>query len=320
MKGFIQFIKRYKVLLLIELLAIIVVTIFLIKAIFHNLIPSNWQEVTINGVNLTYGYMIWVVANSISECLFFATTPVVLVFTIIRYIIYDNKNQRILNNSFPLSNEKKTLYEMLLGGIPITISVVFYGLIGYIFGGFGFMHDGTIQWTPNLTISEVWVIYLILALCLGVYAFLVFSRKVSSSIGGLLLLYITSVFLAVYVIFGFYIEPWWSTFTGNEFVYELIPALTCSVPLVLSIIGLIITDKKMDIAKGGTFYFKPVQIAVCIISGVSFLFCMLGFFDIEKGGLNTLYITISIIISLLVTVCVFFLTKEKRMNYKIKQI
>lgn len=311
MKGFIQFIKRYKVLLLIELFAIIVVTIFLIKVIYHNLIPSNWQEATINGVSLTYGYMICFVADSISACLFYATTPVVLVFTIIRYIIYDNKNQRILNNSFPLSNGEKTIHEMLIGGIPIAISAILCGLIGNCIGSFGYMHDGTLKWTPNLTISELCYIYMMLVLCIGVYAFLVFSRKVSSSIGGVLLLYITSAFLAVFVIFRFCIEPWWNTFTGNEFVYELIPILSCSFPLVLSIIGLIITDKKLDIAKGGTYYFKPVQIAVCIMSGASFLTWMLGFFESEKGGLNLIYITISVIISLIVTVCVFFLTKAK---------
>ncbi|MBP5275655.1 MAG: hypothetical protein J6Z07_02520, partial [Lachnospiraceae bacterium] len=107
---------------------------------------------------------------------------------------------------------------------------------------------------------------------------------------------------------------------GNEFLFELIPAIACSVPLALSIIGLIISDKKLDIAKGGTYYFKPVQIAVCIMSGVSFLTWMLGFFDSEKGGLNPLYITISVSLSLLVTVCVFFLTKGKKMPYNSKTI
>ena len=87
--------------------------------------------------------------------------------------------------------------------------------------------------------------------------------------------------------------------------------LIFSIPFAVSIIGLMITSKKIDIAKGGTYYFMTVQIAVCIMSGASFLTWMLGFFDSEKGGLNPIYITISVIISLIVTVCVFFLTKAK---------
>ena len=319
MKDFIKIIKRYKVLFLIELLVTIAVTAFLIKHIFYYLISPNWRETTINGVSLTYGYLIWSVADEICECLFYATTPVVLVFTLIRYIIYDNKNQTIMNNSFPISNSKKTLYEMLLGGIPITLSVILYGLIVYCFCGFGFMHDGTIKWTPNFNITELWTIYLLLSVCLGAYAFLVFAKKVSSSIGGMILLYVTGAFLAIFT-FGYFIEPFWNKMVGNEFLYELIPALACSFPLALSIIGLIISDKKLDIAKGGTYYFKPVQIAVCIMSGASFLTWMLGFFDSEKGGLNPLYITISVALSLLVTVCVFFLTKGKKMPYNSKTI
>ena len=109
----------------------------------------------------------------------------------------------------------------------------------------------------------------------------------------------------------FYIDSNLNIFVGNEILFELILALCCSFHLVLSIIGLIIADKKLDIAKGGSYYFRPVQIAVCIMSGASFLTWMLGFFDSEKGGLNPIYITISVIISLIVTVCVFFLTKAK---------
>ena len=316
MKDFIKVIKRYKVLFLIELLVIVAVTVFLTKYISgYYVIPPHWKNVRINGASLTVGYVIWGVADLLSESLFYATTPIVLVFTLIRYIIYENKNQKILNDSFPLSNGKKTLYEMLLGGIPITITAILYGLLRDCFGSFAFIHDGTIQWTPNFTFWEFLDIFMVVGLCLGAYTFLVFARKVSSSIGGLILLYVTGVFLAIVTIAKF-MEPLWNKLIGNEIAYELFPATVCIFPLALIIIGLIITDKKLDIAKGGTYYFKPVQIAVCIMSGVSFLTWMLWFFDSEKGGLNPLYITISIIISLLVIVCVFFLTKEKRMNHK----
>ena len=265
----------------------------------------------INGVSLTYGYMLWSAANIVSKCLLFATTPVVTVFTIIRYIIYDNKNQKVLNNSFPIRNEKNTRHELLIGGIPITISVVLNGLIGHIFAGFAFIHDDTIKWSPNFKITELWVICITLALCLGAYAFLVFARKVSSSIGGMILIYVTGAFLGV-CIFGFYIDPNLNIFVGNEILFELILALCCSFHLVLSIIGLIIADKKLDIAKGGSYYFKPVQIAVCIMSGASFLTWMLGWFDSEKGGLTPLYTIFSVILSLLVTACVYFLTGAKK--------
>ena len=317
MKDFINYIKRYKILFLIELLVTVAVTVFLVKKNYFYLIPPNWREMGINGVSLTYGYMLWSAANIVSKCLLFATTPVVTVFTIIRYIIYDNKNQKVLNNSFPIRNEKNTRHELLIGGIPITISVVLNGLIGNCFAGFAFIHDDTIKWSPNFKITELWVICITLALCLGAYAFLVFARKVSSSIGGMILIYVTGAFLGV-CIFGFYIDSNLNIFVGNEILFELILALCCSFHLVLSIIGLIISDKKLDIAKGGSYYFRPVQIAVCIMSGASFLTWMLGWFDSEKGGLTPLYTIFSVILSLLVTVCVYFLTGAKKISNKTK--
>lgn len=311
MKNFIQMIKRYRVLFLIELLVIVAVTVFFSREVFNRMTWYEWSNVSINGAKLTPGYIFWWCAESISEGLFRATTPVVLAFTLIRYIIYDNKNQRILNNSFPVSNRQRTLFEMLIGGIPITISVVLYGVLLYCFGSFAFFSDGSVQWTPNFTYSDISIIVMLLLLFLGLYAFLVFSKKVSSSIGGTILLYLNGVYLSI-GIFVSLVEPLWNKMVGNEFLYELFPTLVCAFPLAFSIIGSIIADKKLDIAKGGTYYFKPVQIVVCIMSGISFCTWMLGFFDSEKGGLNPLYITISVIISLLVTGCVFYLTKEKK--------
>lgn len=311
MKNFIQMIKRYRVLFLIELLVIVAVTVFFSRVVFNRMTWYEWRNVSINGAKLTPGYIFWWCAESISEGLFRATTPVVLAFTLIRYIFYDNKNQRILNNSFPVSNRQRTLFEMLIGGIPITISVVLYGVLLYCFGSFAFLSDGSVQWTPNFTYSDISIIVMLLLLFLGLYAFLVFSKKVSSSIGGTILLYLNGVYLSI-GIFVSLVEPLWNKMVGNEFLYELFPTLVCAFPLAFSIIGSIIADKKLDIAKGGTYYFKPVQIVVCIMSGISFCTWMLGFFDSEKGGLNPLYITISVIISLLVTGCVFYLTKEKK--------
>lgn len=311
MKNFTQMIKRYRVLFLIELLVIIAVTFFFSREVFDRMTWYEWRNVSINGANLTPGYIFWWCAESISEGLFRATTPVVLAFTLIRYIVYDNKNQRILNNSFPVSNSQRTLFEMLIGGIPVTVSVVLYGVMLYCFGSFAFFSDGNVQWTPNFTYSEISIIVMLLLLFLGLYAFLVFSKKVSSSIGGTILLYLNGVYLSI-GIFVSLVEPLWNKMVGNEFLYELFPTLVCASPLAFSIIGSIIADKKLDIAKGGTYYFKPVQIVVCIMSGISFCTWMLGFFDSEKGGLNPLYITISVIISLLVTGCVFYLTKEKK--------
>lgn len=311
MKNFIQMIKRYRVLFLIELLVIVAVTVFFSRVVFNRMTWYEWRNVSINGAKLTPGYIFWWCAESISEGLFRATTPVVLAFTLIRYIIYDNKNQRILNNSFPVSNRQRTLFEMLIGGIPITISVVLYGVLLYCFGSFAFFSDGSVQWTPNFTYSDISIIVMLLLLFLGLYAFLVFSKKVSSSIGGTILLYLNGVYLSIGIFVSLF-EPLWNKMVGNEFLYELFPTLVCAFPLAFSIIGSIIADKKLDIAKGGTYYFKPVQIVVCIMSGISFCTWMLGFFDSEKGGLNPLYITISVIISLLVTGCVFYLTKEKK--------
>ena len=311
MKNFIQMIKRYRVLFLIELLVIVAVTVFFSRVVFNRMTWYEWRNVSINGAKLTPGYIFWWCAESISEGLFRATTPVVLAFTLIRYIFYDNKNQRILNNSFPVSNRQRTLFEMLIGGIPITISVVLYGVLLYCFGSFAFFNDGSVQWTPNFTYSDISIIVMLLLLFLGLYAFLVFSKKVSSSIGGTILLYLNGVYLSIGIFVSLF-EPLWNKMVGNEFLYELFPTLVCAFPLAFSIIGSIIADKKLDIAKGGTYYFKPVQIVVCIMSGISFCTWMLGFFDSEKGGLNPLYITISVIISLLVTGCVFYLTKEKK--------
>ena len=311
MKNFIQMLKRYRVLFLIELLVIVAVSAFFSKDVFNRLIPYKLGYASINGSDLPTGYIIWWISEGISEGLIRATTPVVLVFTLIRYIVYDNKNQRILNNSFPVSNRQRTLFEMLIGGIPIMISVVLYGVLLYCFGSFAFFNDGSVQWTPNFTYSEISIIFMLLLLLLGLHAFLVFSKKVSSSIGGTILLYLNGVYLSI-GIFVSLIEPLWNKIVGNEFLYELFPTLVCAFPLAFSIIGSIIADKKLDIAKGGTYYFKPLQIIVCIMSGISFCTWMLGFFDSEKGGLTPLYITISVIISLLVTGCVFYLTKEKK--------
>ena len=316
MKDFFKTIKRYKILFAIETMVIVAVSVFIIEKLYGNLLIPG-PRFFLNKTGLAYG--IWWISHCVSEALFFATTPVVLIFTLIRYIIYDNKHQKIINNSFPESNRKEYLIELFLGGIPIAVTTLFYEIVLYFFGHFNYTIAGVTVWDPYFTINISTLGLGILFLMLGTYAFLVFARKVSSSIGGMILLYVVSTFMTLFTYVEF-IDPIFYGKNQNNAIIVIAQSLIYSIPFAASIVGLIITSKKRDIAKGGTYYFKPIQIAVSILSGAGFSTWMLGFFDSEKGGLNPLYITITIIISLLVTVCVFFLTKEKRMNYKLKQI
>jgi len=312
MREYFKTIKRYRVLFAIEILVIIAIAIFIIEKMYGpSLTPG--PRFIFDRTDVSFGYGIWWISQCIANGFLFATTPTVLVFTLIRYIIYDNKNQKIINNSFPISNHNSYLIELFLGGIPIAVTTLFYIVVTYFFGHFKYTDSGQV-WNPQFDFeSSVWGLAITLLL-LGTYTFLVFARKVSSSIGGMILLYVVSAFFSVFIIFRWFFEPILYGKITNNTVFMLAYLLIFSIPFVVSIIGLMITSKKIDIAKGGTYYFMPVQIAVCIMSGASFLTWMLGFFDSEKGGLNPIYITISVIISLIVTVCVFFLTKGKHHN------
>lgn len=308
MREYFKTIKRYRVLFAIEILVIIAIAIFIIEKMYGPILTPGPRFI-FDRTDVSFGYGIWWISQCIADGFLFATTPTVFVFTLIRYIIYDNKNQKIINNSFPISNHNSYLIEIFLGGIPIAVTTLFYIVVMYFFGHFKYTDSGQV-WNPQFGFeSSVWGLAITLLL-LGTYTFLVFARKVSSSIGGMILLYVVSAFLSVFI-FGWFFEPILYGKITNNTVFMLAFLLIFSIPFAVSIIGLMITSKKIDIAKGGTYYFMPVQIAVCIMSGASFLTWMLGFFDSEKGGLNPIYITISVIISLIVTVCVFFLTKAK---------
>lgn len=313
MKDFFKTINRYKVWLLIELALIIIFDYALFRYIYGTywFDSSRWDEVMINGARLSGGYRKCCTLNCLAAVNGWVTTLAVLCATLIRYVFYENKNLKLLNASFPMKIQIKTLHELLLGGIPITFAVVFWGFTNFLRESFDFVNGGWTVWNPSFQIDYLYSIYIYLAIALDLYVFMVFAKSVASTTAGLLLNYIVTVFLAMCG-YAIYVDYSFEIFKNQLFLYNLINSLLLIVPLIFCLVALPIADKKLDISKGGVFHFKSVQVAVSIFSGLSFFGWMLGFIDVFGQKYSTVNISVSIIISLAISLAIFFLTRARK--------
>lgn len=99
---------------------------------------------------------------------------------------------------------------------------------------------------------------------------MVVGKRVASSIPGALLFCIVfggaliylEQFIEYDVIGGMLLH---GHFSEDSIPYNLGVIVGYLLLLVLLLIALVVTNKKIDIAKGGTFYFKSVQISICVL-------------------------------------------------------
>lgn len=263
-------------------------------------ITNNYEKV--RGLHF-YGtsYRIYLVLDALGMIGLIAVPITVFICTGLRYLIFDNRKQKLFKSSVPVKYQTETWFEVLSGVIPIFVMTFICGIVGGFVINWG---DTAIRVTG---MEFDYLIYLffnsyeyLFFLIIALYFALVLAKRVSSSIGGIITFFGLNFFLLI--------------LAESIFLDLNIPIIELVVSgpfIILYSILLAVFDRKLDIAKGGTFYFKSISIAMTILSGIAFCVITLSLFESEKGHLNALYVIVSIIIGLCVMAGEYFLTRPK---------
>ena len=310
MKDFIKTIKRYRVFLLLELAAIIILDYAFYRVTYNPLWSTMAlsQDYMINGAQLTREFLNWNSIKLLATVNGFVTVFILVFATFIRYVIYDGKNRKLINASFPLRIREKTVHELLLGVIPITIAALFAGTAALL-NNFDYVQGGYTVWHPQFNLAYVQLACLNWIVGIDLYVYFVFAKRVASSNAGLVLNYFVISFLAL-VAFAFYFDNYGNVFSG--YLYDLVGFIAFLIPLGLSLAGLFIADRKLDISKGGLFYFKTIHVIVSILSGLAFFVWMYGYLEIYLKGDTVAHAILAIAISIAISAGVFFLTRARK--------
>jgi len=197
--------------------------------------------------------------------------PAMVICTFIYWWIFDDKRQKLFKASLPISNWQESKYDLISGYficIVATISVLLSGVIEGIMwcSVYGIYYGSTGDMILDLLLEPLRL--MMASMC--VYTLMVVGKRVASSIPGALLFCIVfggaliylEQFIEYDVIGGMLLH---GHFSEDSIPYNLGVIVGYLVLLVLLLIALVVTNKKIDIAKGGTFYFKSVQISICVL-------------------------------------------------------
>ena len=133
MKELIKEFKRNKMFFLTELVVFVLITIVAgIKCgsfpyVFY-VISNNYEKVN----DLEYwgtAYRIYRIFDDFTVAGFLAVAPTVYICTFLRYMIFDNKKQRLFKSSVPLNYKTETLFEVLSGLIPICVVTLIHAVV-----------------------------------------------------------------------------------------------------------------------------------------------------------------------------------------------
>ena len=307
MNELIREFKRHKMFFLFELMVFILIAI--IFGLQTEFLQDSFYIITNNADkvrDLEYfgaSYRAYRILDNLLQISVFAMIPSVLICTFLRYALQDNRKQRLFKSSVPLSYTTESLFEVLSGMIPIFAVFFLYALLctfsfewgekGLVFSGFSLEY-----FTYEFFVNE-FSFYFTSAIAL--YLFLVLAKRVSSSTGGIIIFFGLSLCI-------FYMA---------DFVILLIvkantPELLIALPfIIVSVILLVIFDRKLDISKGGTFYFKSISIAMTILSGVMFFIMSVGLFKNYTDKLTPPGIILSVVVGIGVMIAEYYLTKPK---------
>ena len=306
MKELINEFKRHKMFFLTELIVFILIAIIVgIKLdafpyLFY-VITNNYEKV--RGMHFEgTSYRIYRVLDQLGLIGLIAVPTTVFICTGLRYLIFDNRKQKLFKSSVPVKYQTETWFEVLSGIIPIFVMTFIYGIIQSL--TFDWAVSGPLVLSGfNLTglryiffESYEYEFFLIIIW----YLALVLAKRVSASAGGIITAFGLNFFLVV-LAESIYLD-----------INIPVTSLVVYIPfIILYSVLLFIFDRKLDISKGGTFYFKSVSVAMTILSGIAFCVMTLSLFYTEKGQINASYIILSILMGLIVMPAEYFLTRPK---------
>lgn len=307
MNELIREFKRHKMFFLFELMVFILIAI--IFGLQTEFLQDSFYIITNNADkvrDLEYfgaSYRAYRILDNLLQISVFAMIPSVLICTFLRYALQDNRKQRLFKSSVPLSYTTESLFEVLSGIIPIFAVFFLYALLctfsfdwgekGLVFSGFSLEY-----FTYEFFVNE-FSIYFTSAIAL--YLFLVLAKRVSSSTGGIIIFFGLSLCI-------FYMAD----FVILLIVKANVPEQLIALPfIIVSVILLVIFDRKLDISKGGTFYFKSVSIVMTVSAGIAFFVMTASFFQNSGENLTAIHIVVSILIGIAVMFAEHYLTRPR---------
>ncbi|MCR4647485.1 MAG: hypothetical protein K5776_00235 [Lachnospiraceae bacterium] len=294
--------KRNKNFILFEIIVWIIVSVaalFYLKDI--NLIATLIKTIP---EYRNAGHVVWLSALYISQTSYGVLIPVIFGCMILRYAVFENKKQQLIKASFPISMTGESLFELLNGIVPILLMFFIRNILSLL--GSYTVAVNTVNQRNHFHVMDF--LYQIdeLLLVILIYTILVISKRVASNVCGMLLFFI----LSSYALTGLY-----TIITDIFFLQNIkIPtSVIIAVPIMIfSVLTLLLffIIKKVDISKGGTYYFKSVHIFVIIASGVfSYLF-IIEYAKMNFDSINPLMVITSLIVSALISLGIWYLTKS----------
>lgn len=197
--------------------------------------------------------------------------PAMVICTFIYWWVFDDKGQKLFKASLPISNLKESKYDLISGyftSIVAAIAVLLSGVLECIMwcSVYGIYNGITGDMILYLLLEALRL--MMTSMC--AYTLMVVGKKVASSIQGTLVFTVVfggaltylEQFIEYDVIGGMLLH---GHFSEDSIPYNLGVIVGYLLLLVLLLIALVVANKKIDIAKGGTFYFKSVQISICVL-------------------------------------------------------
>lgn len=222
--------------------------------------------------------------------------PAMVICTFLYWWIFDDKGQKIFKASLPISSWQESKYDLISGyficivaSIIVLLSDVFEYFMWRNAYGFEFVEGSGLFWFLDA------IRFMLVGMC--VYTLMVVGKRVASSIKG------TLVFIVVFGSLVIYLEQFieydiigdmlmHGSFSEDSILYNIGVIVGYLLLIVLLVIALVLASKKLDIAKGGTFYFKSVQILTCSLITIYIIYLA----DIVKAMKSSVLLGTGIII------------------------
>ena len=257
-------------------------------------------------------HVVWESAFYISQTVYGVLIPVVFGCMILRYAIFDNKKQQLIKASFPISLAGESLFELLNGIIPFILMYFIKNILS-VAVPYCIMVNLTEQYR-HIHVMDLFYQAEELLMAIIFYTLLVISKRVASNVWGMLLFFVLSSFVTI----GALVDVMDLCFEHNiNIPASVIIAVPVIIIVILSVLLFIIT-KKVDISKGGTYYFKSVHIFVIITSGVFSFLLMEEFIKMSFDKVNPILLVTILIVSAAIAFGIWYLTASHYKTRKIK--
>ena len=258
------------------------------------------------------GQVVWQSIFYISQTSYGVLIPVIFGCMILRYAIYDNKKQQLIKASFPISMAGESLFELLNGVVLITLMYFIRNILSVV-GSYTVIVNLADQSRHFHVLDLLYEIEELL-IAIIVYTMLVIAKRVASNVCGMLLFFVLSSF----GIIGLLTVILDIFFNNSINIPASVIIITPIILFAVLTLLLFVIIKKVDISKGGTYYFKTAHIFVVTASGVfSYLF-IIEFAKMSLDEVNVLTVITALIVSALIAFGIWYLTVSHYKPGKVK--